>query len=165
MAGLYLMVDIFLFKLILVHVFVLADVKHEERDEKIERIVEENKKKDEEIKRIVKENKKKDEEIKRVVKENKKKDEEIKRKDEELKRKDEEIKRKEEEINRGNIELKKHLAETDEILKKEIYRISKSAWHDFVGEGFEIDNGVLGLDRDVYLSIVKFLDSSILRKV
>jgi hypothetical protein len=30
---------------------------------------------------------------------------------------------------------------------------------------FEIDNGVLGLDRDVYLSIVKFLDSTIVRKV
>jgi hypothetical protein len=30
---------------------------------------------------------------------------------------------------------------------------------------FEIGNGVLGLDRDCYLSIVKFLDSSILRKV
>jgi hypothetical protein len=30
---------------------------------------------------------------------------------------------------------------------------------------FEIENGILGLDRDVYLSIVKFLDSSILRKV
>jgi hypothetical protein len=30
---------------------------------------------------------------------------------------------------------------------------------------FEIENGVLGLDRDAYLSIVKFLDSSILRKV
>jgi hypothetical protein len=30
---------------------------------------------------------------------------------------------------------------------------------------FEIKNGVLGLDRDVYLSLVKFLDSSILRKV
>jgi hypothetical protein len=30
---------------------------------------------------------------------------------------------------------------------------------------FKIDNGVLGLDRDCYLSIVKFLDSSILRKV
>jgi hypothetical protein len=29
----------------------------------------------------------------------------------------------------------------------------------------EIKNGVLGLERDVYLSIVKFLDSSILRKV
>jgi hypothetical protein len=30
---------------------------------------------------------------------------------------------------------------------------------------FEIENGVLGLDRDVYLSIVKYLDSSNLRKV
>jgi hypothetical protein len=30
---------------------------------------------------------------------------------------------------------------------------------------FEFENGVLGLDRDCYLSIVKFLDSSILRKV
>jgi hypothetical protein len=34
-----------------------------------------------------------------------------------------------------------------------------------VSEDFEIGNGVLGLERDVYLSIVKFLDSSILRKV
>jgi hypothetical protein len=50
-------------------------------------------------------------------------------------------------------------------LKKEIYRISKTAWPGFVGEGFEIENGVLGLERDIYLSIVKFLDSSILRKV
>jgi hypothetical protein len=32
-------------------------------------------------------------------------------------------------------------------------------------ENLEVENGVLGLDRDVYLSIVKFLDSSILRKV
>jgi hypothetical protein len=30
---------------------------------------------------------------------------------------------------------------------------------------FEIENGVLGLERDVYLSIIKFLDSSTLRKV
>jgi hypothetical protein len=29
----------------------------------------------------------------------------------------------------------------------------------------EVENGVLGLERDVYLSIVKFLDSSLLRKV
>jgi hypothetical protein len=35
----------------------------------------------------------------------------------------------------------------------------------FVFKSFEVDNGVLGLERDVYLSIVKFLDSSILRKV
>jgi hypothetical protein len=30
---------------------------------------------------------------------------------------------------------------------------------------FEVENGMLGLERDVYLSIVKFLDLSILRKV
>jgi hypothetical protein len=30
---------------------------------------------------------------------------------------------------------------------------------------FELENGVLGLERDVYLSIVKFLNSSNLRKV
>jgi hypothetical protein len=29
----------------------------------------------------------------------------------------------------------------------------------------EVGNGILGLERDVYLSIVKFLDSAILRKV
>jgi hypothetical protein len=34
-----------------------------------------------------------------------------------------------------------------------------------VVEDFEVENGALGLDRDVYLSIVKFLDSSTLRKV
>jgi hypothetical protein len=34
-----------------------------------------------------------------------------------------------------------------------------------VVDGFEVENGVLGLERDMYLSIVKFLDSSILRKV
>jgi hypothetical protein len=34
-----------------------------------------------------------------------------------------------------------------------------------VFKDFEIDNGMLGLDRDCYLSVVKFLDSSILRKV
>jgi hypothetical protein len=34
-----------------------------------------------------------------------------------------------------------------------------------VVEDFETENGVLGLDRDIYLSIVKFLDSSIVRKV
>jgi hypothetical protein len=32
-------------------------------------------------------------------------------------------------------------------------------------EDFEVENGVLGLDQDVYLNIVKFLDSSIVRKV
>jgi hypothetical protein len=30
---------------------------------------------------------------------------------------------------------------------------------------FEVGKGLLGLDRDCYLSIVKFLDSSVLRKV
>jgi hypothetical protein len=34
-----------------------------------------------------------------------------------------------------------------------------------VSEDFEIENGMLGLERDIYLSIVKFLDSSTLRKV
>jgi hypothetical protein len=34
-----------------------------------------------------------------------------------------------------------------------------------VSNDFEIENGVLGLDRDCYLSIVKFLDSSFVRKV
>jgi hypothetical protein len=35
----------------------------------------------------------------------------------------------------------------------------------FVFEDFETKNGVLGLDRDAYLSLVKFLDSSTVRKV
>jgi hypothetical protein len=35
----------------------------------------------------------------------------------------------------------------------------------FVVQDFEIENGVLGLDRDCYLNIVKFLESSILREV
>jgi antitoxin component YwqK of YwqJK toxin-antitoxin module len=34
-----------------------------------------------------------------------------------------------------------------------------------ISKSFQIDNGVLGLERDMYLSIVKFLNSSILRKV
>jgi hypothetical protein len=34
-----------------------------------------------------------------------------------------------------------------------------------VSTDFEIENGVLGLERDVYLRIVQFLKSSILRKV
>jgi hypothetical protein len=58
------------------------------------------------------------------------------------------------------------MEEKNEIKRKdEIYRINKAAWPDFVGEGFEIENGVLGLDCDCYLSVVKLLDSSILRKV
>jgi hypothetical protein len=34
-----------------------------------------------------------------------------------------------------------------------------------VDETFEVENGILGLERDMYLNIVKFLDSSMLRKV
>jgi hypothetical protein len=34
-----------------------------------------------------------------------------------------------------------------------------------VFKDFNIENGVLGLEQDVYLSIVKFLDSSNLKKV
>jgi hypothetical protein len=34
-----------------------------------------------------------------------------------------------------------------------------------VFKDFEVDNCILGLDRDCYLSIVKFLDSLILRNV
>jgi hypothetical protein len=34
-----------------------------------------------------------------------------------------------------------------------------------VVEDFEVENGVLSLDRDTYLSLVKFLNSSTLRKV
>jgi hypothetical protein len=34
-----------------------------------------------------------------------------------------------------------------------------------VSKDFEIKNGVLGLERDIYLNIVKFLPSSIVRKV
>jgi hypothetical protein len=30
-----------------------------------------------------------------------------------------------------------------------------------VVEDFEVENGLLGLDRDVYLSILKFLDSTV----
>jgi hypothetical protein len=34
-----------------------------------------------------------------------------------------------------------------------------------VFKDFEVDNGVLGLDRDCYLSIVKFLDLSVVRNI
>jgi hypothetical protein len=34
-----------------------------------------------------------------------------------------------------------------------------------VSKSFEIENGILGLDRDCYLSIVKLLELSMLRKV
>jgi hypothetical protein len=34
-----------------------------------------------------------------------------------------------------------------------------------VVDKFEVENGILGLNRDIYLSIVKFLNSSTVRKV
>jgi hypothetical protein len=43
--------------------------------------------------------------------------------------------------------------------------VNKNFKEIIVFSDFDVDNGVLGLERDVYLSTVKFLDSSILRKV
>jgi hypothetical protein len=34
-----------------------------------------------------------------------------------------------------------------------------------IPKDLEIENGILGLERDVYLKFVKFLDSSILRNI
>jgi hypothetical protein len=34
-----------------------------------------------------------------------------------------------------------------------------------VFKDFSVESGILGLEQDIYLSIVKFLDSSTLRKV
>jgi hypothetical protein len=34
-----------------------------------------------------------------------------------------------------------------------------------VVEDFEVENGILGLNRDIYLSLVKFLNSSTVRRV
>jgi hypothetical protein len=34
-----------------------------------------------------------------------------------------------------------------------------------VFKDFGVENGILGLERDIHLTIVKFLDSSILREV
>jgi hypothetical protein len=48
--------SIFLFKLILVLIFFLADVKQKEKDEELKRKDEELKRKDEEIKRVMVEN-------------------------------------------------------------------------------------------------------------
>jgi hypothetical protein len=36
---------------------------------------------------------------------------------------------------------------------------------DFVFNSFEVENGVLGLEQDIYLSVVKFLDSLTIKKV
>jgi hypothetical protein len=49
----------------------------------------------------------------------------------------------------------KRLQKMVKVLHKEI----------IVFKDFEISNGVLGLERDIYLSIVKFLNSLVLRKV
>jgi predicted membrane protein len=75
----------------------------------------------------------------------KEKDKEIRRKDEERKEiiEEREEKEKYEEIKSKNDE------------KKEI----------IVVDHFLIENGILGLDRDCFLSLVKFLDSSTVRKV
>jgi hypothetical protein len=34
-----------------------------------------------------------------------------------------------------------------------------------VSKDFEVENGVLGLERDTFLSIVRFINSSVLREV
>jgi hypothetical protein len=53
----------------------------------------------------------------------------------------------------------------------EMLKADECLWNSYqfkeiiVFEDFEVENGLLGSKRDVYLSIVKFLDSSILRKV
>jgi hypothetical protein len=48
-------------------------------------------------------------------------------------------------------------------------KVDECLWNSYqfkeiIVEDFEAENGVLGLDQNIYLSIVKFLDS-ILRKV
>jgi hypothetical protein len=53
-------------------------------------------------------------------------------------------------------------------LEAEIFRLNINSCkfkEIIVFKDFEVENGVLGLDRDCYLSIIKYLDSSILRKV
>jgi hypothetical protein len=58
-------------------------------------------------------------------------------------------------VRRDMIYIQNSLNDTSEYQFKEI----------IVVKDFEIENGMLGLDRDAYLSVVKFLDSSILRNV
>jgi hypothetical protein len=53
----------------------------------------------------------------------------------------------------------------DEMLKANECLWSYQFKEIIVVENFEVENGLLGLDRDVCLSIVKFLDSSVVRKV
>jgi hypothetical protein len=47
------------------------------------------------------------------------------------------------------------------------YECLLNSYHfkEIIVEDFEVENGMLGLSRDVYLSIVKFLNSLIVRKV
>jgi hypothetical protein len=49
--------------------------------------------------------------------------------------------------------------------KKNCKNLQRRMYKEILVENFEISNGILGLDRDCYLRFVKFLDSSILRKV
>jgi hypothetical protein len=51
------------------------------------------------------------------------------------------------------------------FLKSEINMNSSQFKEIIVFEDFKVENGVFGLERDIYLSIVKFLDSSTVRKV
>jgi hypothetical protein len=53
----------------------------------------------------------------------------------------------------------------DEMLKADECLWSFLFKEVIVAEGFEVENGVLSLDRDVYLNIIKFLDSLMVRKV
>jgi hypothetical protein len=43
--------------------------------------------------------------------------------------------------------------------------MNSNQFKEIVVEDFEVKNGILGLDRDIYLSVVKFLNSSTVRKV
>jgi hypothetical protein len=53
-----------------------------------------------------------------------------------------------------------------EIKRKDRERVVKNLYKDIiVSEKFKIKNGLLWLDRDVYLSLVKYLNSQVLREV
>jgi hypothetical protein len=52
------------------------------------------------------------------------------------------------------------------IVPENIATTNKKVYKEIIViEDFLVENGLLGLDRDVYLSLVKFLDSSVVRKV
>jgi hypothetical protein len=44
---------------------------------------------------------------------------------------------------------------------------AKSSWNEMLNvvQDLEVKNGLLGLEQNIYLSIVKFLNSSIVRRV